>query len=207
MSDRSSTADPRHRLLHAAINLFGACGYRGATTRRIAEEAGVNEVTLFRLFGSKRALLNEAVERSRNAVIGAADEPLPAEPNDVLAELSAWADVHWRSTRKHRAIIRKMMSEAEEHPQMTQCLGDGWTRSQAAVTRYLQRLQDRGDLAADVNVQTAVTMFAGALFADAMARDVMTRAALPSAQTAVTEYTTLFLRAIGYAPRSASHPT
>jgi AcrR family transcriptional regulator len=204
VTDISQTADPRSRLLSAALALFGECGSRGATTRRIAEAAGVNEVTLFRLFGSKRALLNAAVEQSRDAVIGAADAPLPAEPHDVVAELSAWADVHWRSMRERRAIIRKMMSEAEEQPQITQCLGEGWMQSQSAVNRYLQRLKDRGQLAADVNVQTAVTMLGGVLFADAMARDVMMPAALPSAGTAVMEYTTLFLRAIGYSPTAAT---
>ena len=55
------TAPTRDQLLAAAARLYGEHGYRGTTTRRIAEEAGVNEVTLFRLFGNKTALLEEAI--------------------------------------------------------------------------------------------------------------------------------------------------
>ena len=47
----------RQRIITAATNLFGKVGYTRATTRSIASTAGVNEVTLFRLFGSKQNLL------------------------------------------------------------------------------------------------------------------------------------------------------
>ena len=52
----------RQRSLDAAARIYGEAGFRGATTRRIAAEAGVNEVTLFRIFGSKASLLAEAVQ-------------------------------------------------------------------------------------------------------------------------------------------------
>ena len=40
-------------LLDAALLVIGERGVKGATTRLIAERAGVNEVTLFRKFGTK----------------------------------------------------------------------------------------------------------------------------------------------------------
>jgi AcrR family transcriptional regulator len=55
--------DSRDRLIEAAIRVFAESGFRGATTRRIAEAAGVNEVTLFRLFKTKGALIDEAARR------------------------------------------------------------------------------------------------------------------------------------------------
>lgn len=50
--------DTRTRILAAARDLFERNGTRGTTTREVAERAGVNEATLFRHFGSKRALLD-----------------------------------------------------------------------------------------------------------------------------------------------------
>src|ERR671934_42193 len=47
----------RHRILAAAARVYAQYGFRGATTRLIATAAGVNEVTLFRTFGSKAQLL------------------------------------------------------------------------------------------------------------------------------------------------------
>jgi AcrR family transcriptional regulator len=50
--------ETRARILAAARTLFERNGTRGTTTREVAELAGVNEATLFRHFGSKRALLD-----------------------------------------------------------------------------------------------------------------------------------------------------
>jgi AcrR family transcriptional regulator len=49
--------ETRARILAAARELFEQKGTRGTTTREVAEGASVNEATLFRHFGSKRALL------------------------------------------------------------------------------------------------------------------------------------------------------
>jgi hypothetical protein len=53
--------EARERLMEAALRVFQEAGSRGATTRKIAAEAGVNEITLFRHFGSKGALMAEAI--------------------------------------------------------------------------------------------------------------------------------------------------
>jgi AcrR family transcriptional regulator len=52
---------PRLLLLDAARTLFARHDYRSTTTRDIADTAGVLEHLLFRQFGSKAALFNEAV--------------------------------------------------------------------------------------------------------------------------------------------------
>jgi AcrR family transcriptional regulator len=48
--------EARERILDAGLKLFAEKGYDGATTRDIASDAGVNEVTIFRIFGSKEVL-------------------------------------------------------------------------------------------------------------------------------------------------------
>jgi AcrR family transcriptional regulator len=52
-----SPGETRERILGAARDVIARKGKRGATTREIAEVAGVNEATLFRHFGTKEALL------------------------------------------------------------------------------------------------------------------------------------------------------
>ncbi len=51
------------QILDAALTVVVERGYLGATTRAIAKAAGVNEVTLFRRFGSKDKLLGAAIGR------------------------------------------------------------------------------------------------------------------------------------------------
>lgn len=53
----------RDRIVDAAIALVSERGYKGATTKLIAEHAGVNEVTLFRHFGSKKGIVEAAVDK------------------------------------------------------------------------------------------------------------------------------------------------
>jgi|SRR5699024_7760945 len=53
----------RDRIIKAAIELVDEKGYKGATTRAIAERAEVNEVTLFRHFGNKKGILDAAIEK------------------------------------------------------------------------------------------------------------------------------------------------
>ena len=50
-------AERRLRLKEAALAVFGEKGYEGATTREIAERAGVGAATLFRYAAEKRDLL------------------------------------------------------------------------------------------------------------------------------------------------------
>ncbi|RFU70508.1 TetR/AcrR family transcriptional regulator [Peribacillus saganii] len=51
------------KILNAAIDMIAKKGYKGATTKEIAEKASVSEMTLFRHFGSKKKILEAAVDR------------------------------------------------------------------------------------------------------------------------------------------------
>lgn len=67
--DSGPASSSRDRILDAALNVFGEKGYPGATTKEIALRAGVNEVTLFRIFHSKMgltaAVIKERTPRSQ----------------------------------------------------------------------------------------------------------------------------------------------
>lgn len=57
----------RERVLDAATAVFAARGYRGSSTQKIAERAGVNQATVFRIFNSKRELYLKVLERKLGA--------------------------------------------------------------------------------------------------------------------------------------------
>ncbi len=184
----------RDRLLEAAARVYSETGFRGATTRRIASEAGVNEITLFRHFGSKSRLIHEAISTTDQMETVNA---LPDEPVDPRAELLAWARVHIAQLRGRASLIRTCMGEIEEHPEL---LGEGGSPSIDAAIRvreYLQRLIDRGMADRHFDPTSAESMLMGALFADAMGRDIMPGLFGPDADKAVEDYVDLLVRAIG----------
>src|SRR5947209_15884335 len=55
------------RVLRTFLRLVAERGIEATTTRLLAEEAGVNEVTIFRLFGDKARLATEAFRRFSSA--------------------------------------------------------------------------------------------------------------------------------------------
>ncbi len=62
------TMDNKSKLMLAAIDLMAGKGYKGVSTKEIAAAAGVSEMTLFRNFGSKLNLLEQAVDRYHYSV-------------------------------------------------------------------------------------------------------------------------------------------
>ena len=135
------TAPTRDHILDAAARLYGEHGFRGTTTRRIAQEAGVNEVTLFRLFGSKTALLLEAL---RVHGVEANRAELPEVPAEPVAELTEWCTHKRRAISGMRSIIRKAMSEFEENPDMPKCITQGASTTYASLREYLARAAPGG---------------------------------------------------------------
>jgi AcrR family transcriptional regulator len=183
------------RILHAAIRVFEEVGFRAATTRRIASEAGVNEVTLFRRFGSKEHLLLRAM-RCRSDPL----PPLPDVPADARAELSAWAGVQLRRLYRARVLIRTSMCELDAHPDLTHSAHEPVVCVRADLAAYLGRLREHGLAAGDWDPKTAAAMLMGTLFADAISLGVMPDHHRHDPEVAATQYVDLFLRAIGAAP-------
>ena len=163
--------DIRDKLLDAAARVYAEVGYRGATTRRIAQEAGVNEITLFRHFGSKEALLVEAI---RHCDGGFALPQLPREPVEPEAELTEWCLAHHAMLFEKRNLIRTCMGEMAERPELGRP-GAGGPHIAAAMLRdYFVRLRERGMATAEFDPGCAAWLLLAAIFADAMWRDVMT---------------------------------
>ena len=76
------------RILEATLELLGRVGYRGTTTREIAQRAGVNEVTLFRRFGSKESLAREAITHAQKQLKRAFEEKNRERTGDVAVDVT-----------------------------------------------------------------------------------------------------------------------
>lgn len=139
----SSPPDSRDRILDAAARVYAEFGFRGATTRRIALAAGVNEVTLFRTFGSKAALIDEALRCRAHAGV-VAPHQLPPVPVHPERELTAWAAAHLHELRAARALIRKAWGEMEAQPQIGPCVASGWSSAGDELRRYMMAMGERG---------------------------------------------------------------
>ena len=186
--------DAREQLLHAAMKVYSTSGVRGATTKRIAQEAGVNEVTLFRHFGSKDALMQEALRWKALALF---TSTLPSEPALPFEELLAFSRHHYDALSKHRDLIRVSMGEFAEHPEATQMACREAAAMDDALRSYLERMRAKGWANGDWQPELAASMLLGTLFSDVMGRDCMPQCYPFSPEEGISQYVTLFLNAIG----------
>ncbi len=74
------------RILNSAMKVFSINGYKGATTIKIASEANVNEITIFRKFNSKENLLKAVIKKNNMETLEKLDSILCRE-KDVDTEI------------------------------------------------------------------------------------------------------------------------
>ena len=70
------TDKTEQRILDAALKVFSEKGFKGATTKVIAQESGFSELTLFRKFETKENLFNSMLTRNRENVLEELDSIL-----------------------------------------------------------------------------------------------------------------------------------
>ncbi len=190
----------RDKILHAATQLYAETGFRGTTTRQIAERAGVNEVTLFRHFGSKNALLHEAIQCACARREGTL---LPERPREVREELRHWAQETWKVLWGRRAVIRTALGELAAHPELYPRENSATACAGRELRKYLERVRTLGLASAEFDISAATATLMGTLFADAMSRDILPLVYRQEPTQAIEQYVELFLRAIGVETPSA----
>lgn len=191
--------DTREQILAAATSVFAQHGFRGSTTRRIADAAGVNEVTVFRYFGSKEALLDEAVRLDSRIPLGGL---LPDVPVDPEAELTSWAEAVREHLHSKRALIRTCMGEMEERPEMMLCAKQAPVRATNLLCNYFESLRKHGFTKDEGDSMVAAAMLIGTIFHDAMGREMMPEAMPKPAGKAVSQYVRLLLNGLGVKRKS-----
>ncbi|MBU4262792.1 MAG: CerR family C-terminal domain-containing protein [Proteobacteria bacterium] len=80
-----ATGTTRSRLIEAGLDIFGECGYTGATTRMIADQGGVNLAAIPYHFGGKEGLYGAVIDHIVTSVRGQLD-PILHEIEDRLGQ-------------------------------------------------------------------------------------------------------------------------
>lgn len=151
---RLSAGERRAALIEAALQVFSARSYRGATTAEIAREAGITEPILYRHFSSKRdlylACLDEAWAQLRDTV----EEIVAREPDPGEWPLAVARAVHALRERKvlPTHIWIQALSEAGEDAEIRRHLRRHLRDVHAYFTDLLRRSQAAGGVPPDRDV-------------------------------------------------------
>lgn len=202
---RRPVDETRQRILSAAHRIFSAEGFRGATTKRIAAEAGVNEVTLFRHFPSKEQLLGAALDWHSAIAIAAMDaRPLPPEPADLHAELHAFLFGTLHGFLESHQAVRTSLGEWGHHPELDERLMRATNHVYDMLERYLAAARAAALVRTDANIVVGAETLLAAVFADGMLRQVLPGRFPLEPADSVSAYLDLVLH--GMVPASPSIP-
>jgi AcrR family transcriptional regulator len=137
----------RTRLIEAALELFAAQGVTETTTKAVAERAQVNEVTLFRHFGSKHGLLLAVMEDSASfAQLGRALVEQAISKKSVSEALKAYAQESLQALERVPELVRSVVGDAGQYPLENRlAIGEGLSQANRHVAECLAvAIADRG---------------------------------------------------------------
>lgn len=118
-----TSSTTQERIIKAAVELVNEKGYKGATTRSIADRAGVNEVTLFRHFGSKKGIVEAAIHQyTFNDLMSLVDTLEHQVEWDLRKDLVMLVKEYQSLLDRKRDIILISLKESGQFPELDQMI-------------------------------------------------------------------------------------
>lgn len=138
------------RIVTSAIDLLNRGGQDAVTTRAVADAAGVQVPTIYRLFGDKRGLLNAVAEHGFTVYLTEKTVRKPGQ--DPVEDLRAGWDLHIEFGLSRPAIY--LLMYAQPQPGMKSAAAD---KSSHLLKEHIRRVAIAGRLR--VPEDTAASLF------------------------------------------------
>jgi AcrR family transcriptional regulator len=190
MARRKKTRD---RIIEGAARVFSDKGFEGATTREIAEAAGVNEVTLFRHFGTKKSIFLAVIDRF-SALPGLEAAMQNMVTGDVRRDLTRLGTHFLQTMITRRKEIIMSLQAADRLPEIREAIALTPQRQNRLLADYLRDQIKRGAVRRLPDPDLAAEVFFGMLFERAVRQWLVLRESKKPLKTVVSRYVDIFLR-------------
>ena len=167
------TSNTKEQLLKATLKLISEKGYLGATTREIAQEAGVTELTLFRHFGSKERLFEELLKRY--TFLPMLKELLPELEGLSFEEaLTLIATRFLLSLKERKSMVKIMYSEVTSYPvKIREVYNKFIDEMRTTLALYFESQQNSDIIRNDLSPDMAARVFLWILFSYFRSEEIM----------------------------------
>src|ERR1700678_3102580 len=135
-------------ILKAALRLVAKRGFRAVSMNKIAADAGVGKMTIYRHWPNKAAVVMDSLL----ALIGN-ETPFP-ETGNALESLRRQLHLQAAFFRSSRGnLIRSLVSEAQSDPELATAFRERWLNPRReGVRRIIQAAVVEGSLRSDVDI-------------------------------------------------------
>lgn len=148
-SGRMAGEDRRRQILQVAMNLFSQRGFRGTTTKEIAQASGVSEAMVFRHFATKDELYAAILDQKachtgmmEGICVGLAEAIERGDDREVFAGIAQGMLQHHEEDLE---FIRLLLYSALERHELFQMFWERNVRQMAEFMRsYIQQRQQAG---------------------------------------------------------------
>jgi AcrR family transcriptional regulator len=159
---RPRSEKARRAILNAAIELLLAQGLDAVSMDEVADHAGVSKATIYRWWPTKETLALDALYHEW-------DTFRPSLPDtgslrgDLLALIRPW--VRRARKRPYARVVAALIEETHTDPEFAKLYHERFvTPRRAPAGAVLERAIERGEIAADSDVELTLDLIYGALF-------------------------------------------
>ena len=170
-------------MFDAALAVLAERGYAGATTRRIAEAAGINEVTLFRRFGDKRQLILAAIHADISRL---ADNGLTTT-GDIEADLIGVVEYYSGIYQHRNGLVGTLLLEGARNPDVAALIKEP-LGAMSRLAEIFAGYQRAGQLVEEPTEFAVQALLAPLLVITLLQRVTSSEIALPDARTVVQRF-------------------
>lgn len=162
------------QIFQAIIETITEYGYSGATTRQIAETAGISEVTLFRKFTNKATMVNSAVA----ALIKKIDfESVTQYSGDLRSDLIRVIEAYQATVVSNSGFFLILINEMKLHPELTGLMNVP-VELLFSIGKLINRYQAEGKLCQEPPLLAAASLL-GPLIFTSMINNTMAETNIP----------------------------
>ena len=156
----------RKAVLAATLELLSQQGYEAMTTKEIASVAGVNEVSLFRRWGTKAAIVAEALQD-----YGATETPTPDTGTLQTDMLELLRGIIVRIQTPIGKVIDQIVVGHYPQPELEEVRRAYWRDRFSRAEAVIQRAKDRGELPEEIDAHCLIEAAIGPILVRANATD------------------------------------
>jgi AcrR family transcriptional regulator len=170
-------------MFDAALAVLAERGYAGATTRRIAEAAGINEVTLFRRFGDKRQLILAAIHADVSRL---ADNGLTTT-GDIEADLIRVVEYYLDIYQHRNGLVGTLLLEGARNPDVAALIKEP-LGAMSRLAEIFAGYQRAGQMVEEPTEFAVQALLAPLLVITLLRRVTPSEIALPDSRTVVHRF-------------------
>ena len=133
-------------------------GYKGTTTKTIAQEAGVNELTIFRHFGTKEGILRALIDERYTLYLRMLDEIRRKLTYDIAADFPKIASLFHEKLAEIFRLVLLFVNEDTLEEETVQSFARIPLTSKEFLTSYFEEAKRRGGKSFDPEIAALMYM-------------------------------------------------